>query len=175
MGFMAVLGEIVPSTSMVMVEGSTIGLTILASTAISKGMSPFVFVVYTNAIGSIILLPYSFLYDRNTSEMPLLTLPFLVRVFFLGLIGVTMAQNLAFLGLSYSSPIVAIGMANIIPAISFLLAIILSMMGAIVCGVGYSTVMWGQAREDGEMHKNSGNPLSSPDDKVPLLQEYSQV
>lgn len=72
MGFMAVLGEIVPSTSMVMVEGSTIGLTILASTAISKGMSPFVFVVYTNAIGSIILLPYSFLYDRNTYDLNLL-------------------------------------------------------------------------------------------------------
>lgn len=54
-------------------------------------------------------------------------------------------------------------------------AYLCSMMGAIVCGVGYSTVMWGQAREDGEMHKNSGNPLSSPDDKVPLLQEYSQV
>ncbi|CAI9767946.1 unnamed protein product [Fraxinus pennsylvanica] len=125
MGFTAVLGEIVPSTSMVMVEGCTIGLTILASTAMAKGMSPFVFVVYSNAVGSIILLPYSFLYDRNTMEMPLLTLSFLVRVFFLGLIGVTMAQNLAFLGLSYSSPIVAIGMANIIPAISFLLAIIL--------------------------------------------------
>ncbi|CAI9775400.1 unnamed protein product [Fraxinus pennsylvanica] len=125
MGFTSILGEFVPSTAMVMVEGCTIGLTILASTAMAKGLSPFVFVVYTNAIGSIVLLLYSFFYDRNTLEMPIVTLPFLLRLFFLGLIGVTMAQNLAFLGLSYSSPIVAIGMANISPALSFLLALIL--------------------------------------------------
>ncbi|XP_022892019.1 WAT1-related protein At1g70260-like [Olea europaea var. sylvestris] len=125
MGFTSFIGEVVPSTVMVIMEGCTIGLTILASTVMAKGLSPFVFVVYTNAIGSIILLPYSFIYDRNTLKMPLLTLPFLLRVFFLGLIGVTMAQNLAFLGLRYSSPIVAIGMANLLPALSFLLALIL--------------------------------------------------
>ncbi|CAA2954363.1 WAT1-related At1g70260-like [Olea europaea subsp. europaea] len=64
-------------------------------------------------------------FSLSRLKMPLLTLPFLLRVFFLGLIGVTMAQNLAFLGLSYSSPIVAIGMANLLPALSFLLALIL--------------------------------------------------
>ncbi|KAM0014763.1 hypothetical protein Hdeb2414_s0033g00718071 [Helianthus debilis subsp. tardiflorus] len=37
---------------------------------------------------------------------------------------VTMAQNLAFVGLSYSSPIVAIGMGCLIPSISFVLAVI---------------------------------------------------
>ncbi|GFP96250.1 wat1-related protein at1g70260 [Phtheirospermum japonicum] len=109
---------------MVVVEGCVIALTIMASTAMAKGMSPFVFVVYTNAFGSILLLPYIF-YDRNRSEEPLFTLPFLVRVFFLGLIGITIAQNLAYVGLSYSSPIVACGMANQMPALSFLLAIIL--------------------------------------------------
>ncbi|KAI3452765.1 hypothetical protein Pfo_009428 [Paulownia fortunei] len=121
----AALREVVPCAAMVLVEGCIIGLTIMASTAMARGMSPFVFVVYTNALGSIILLPYSFLYDRDRSEEPLLTLPFLLRVFFLGLIGVTIAQNLAFLGLSYSSPIVACGMANQIPALSFILGIIL--------------------------------------------------
>ncbi|KAL2543138.1 WAT1-related protein [Abeliophyllum distichum] len=50
-----------------------------------------------------------------------------------------------------------------------------SMMGAFVCGVGYYTVMWGQTREDDEMHKNSRNLSSSSDEKVPLLQEDSQV
>ncbi|KAI3467490.1 hypothetical protein Pfo_024153 [Paulownia fortunei] len=124
-GVKAAIGEVVPCATMVVVEGCIIALTIMASTAMARGMSPFVFVVYTNALGSIILLPFSFFYDRDRSEEPLLTLPFLLRVFFLGLIGVTIAQNLAFVGLSYSSPIVACGMANQIPALSFILAVIL--------------------------------------------------
>ncbi|KAM4120750.1 hypothetical protein ACJW30_03G155900 [Castanea mollissima] len=55
---------------MVTMEGCTIGLTILAKTAMTNGMSPFVFVVYTNAFASIVLLfPYSFIFhcwDRRT-------------------------------------------------------------------------------------------------------------
>ncbi|KAL0296966.1 UNVERIFIED_CONTAM: WAT1-related protein [Sesamum radiatum] len=122
----AVIGEVLPCAAMVLVEGCIIGLTIMAGTAMARGMSPFVFVVYTNALGSIILLPFSFFYHRdNRSEESLFTIPFLLRVFFLGLIGITIAQNLAFVGLSYSSPIVACGMANQIPALTFILGIIL--------------------------------------------------
>ncbi|KAK6116498.1 hypothetical protein DH2020_049791 [Rehmannia glutinosa] len=104
-GVEAAMREILPCTAMVLVEGCIIGLTIMASTAMARGMSPFVFVVYTNALGSIILLPFSFFYHRKDR--------------------VTIAQNLAFVGLSYSSPIVACGMANQLPALSFILGIIL--------------------------------------------------
>lgn len=122
-GTVAAMAEELPCAAMVLMEGAIIALTIMASTAMARGMSPFVFVVYTNALGSLILLPYSFSKDR--SEAPILTFPFLVRVFLLGLIGITMAQNLAFVGLSYSSPIVACGMANQIPALSFILGLVL--------------------------------------------------
>ncbi len=63
MGVRDVLGEVVPFTVMVTMEGCTIGLTILAKTAMTNGMSPFVFVVYTNALASILLLPYSFIFQ----------------------------------------------------------------------------------------------------------------
>ncbi|KAL0385583.1 UNVERIFIED_CONTAM: WAT1-related protein [Sesamum radiatum] len=81
----AALREVLPCAAMMVVEGCIIGLTIMASTAMSKGMSPYVFVVYTNALASIILLPIP---------------SFLIRI-------------------------VACGMANQIPAMSFILAIIL--------------------------------------------------
>ncbi|CDP00196.1 unnamed protein product [Coffea canephora] len=124
-GMRTVLGEAIPSTVMFIMEFCTISLTIMAKTIISRGMSPFVFVVYTNALGSILLLLYSCLCYRNQSEQPLLSFQLLPRVFLLGLIGITVAQNLAFLGLSYGSPIVACGMGNLIPAFSFILAIII--------------------------------------------------
>ncbi|CAI9300226.1 unnamed protein product [Lactuca saligna] len=112
-----VIGEVLPCMLMVLMEVCTIGLTILASTVLSKGLSPFVFVVYTNALSSIFLLPYnSFIGRRNKRD------DLIPQFLLLGFVGVTMAQNLAFVGLSYSSPIVACGMGNLIPSISFILA-----------------------------------------------------
>ncbi|KAK1415715.1 hypothetical protein QVD17_31500 [Tagetes erecta] len=114
-----VLGEVVPCMLMSLMEFCTIGLTILASTVLSKGLSPLVFVVYTNALSSILLLPYNtFIANRNKGN------ELIPWFFLLGFVGVTMAQNLAFVGLSYSSPIVAIGMGCMIPSISFILALI---------------------------------------------------
>ncbi|XP_021293099.1 WAT1-related protein At1g70260 isoform X2 [Herrania umbratica] len=118
------MGEVVPFTLMVIMEGCTIGLTILAKTAITGGMSPFVFVVYTNVIGSLLLLPFSFIFHRERTEQSLLTFPLLVRIFFLGLTGIAVSQNLAFVGLSYSSPIVVCAMGLLTPSLSFLLSII---------------------------------------------------
>lgn len=59
------MGEVSPFMVMVIMEGCTIGLTILAKTAITGGLSPFVFVLYTNAIGSFLLLSFSFLFHRG--------------------------------------------------------------------------------------------------------------
>ncbi|KAL3501223.1 hypothetical protein ACH5RR_035672 [Cinchona calisaya] len=53
-----------------------------------------------------------------------------------------------------------------------------SMMGAFVCGVGYYTLIWGQIISDEELQKNANNNnglYRSDDQKVPLMQEDSQV
>lgn len=57
--------ELVPFVAMAIMEACTIALTIMAKTALTGGMSPFVFVVYTNAFGSILLLPFSLFFHRN--------------------------------------------------------------------------------------------------------------
>jgi len=66
MGLMDTRWEtIVPFIVMALMEACTIALTILAKTALTGGMSPFVFIVYTNALGSLLLLPYSFYFHRD--------------------------------------------------------------------------------------------------------------
>lgn len=123
-----ILGIMVPFLAMVSLEGCTIALTILAKTAITYGISTFVFVVYTNAVASIILLPYSFIFHYNHRmeyQQSLFSFPLLLRVFLLGFTGICISQNLAFLGLSYSSPIVVCAMGLMLPAISFVLSILL--------------------------------------------------
>ncbi|TXG56348.1 hypothetical protein EZV62_017661 [Acer yangbiense] len=125
MGVSGKLEEVVPFALMVTMEGCTIALTILAKTAMNGGMSPFVFIVYTNTLASIILLPYSFLFHRGERiQQPLFTLPLLLRFFFMGLTGIAIAQNCAFMGLYYSSPIVVCVMGLTIPAVSFLVSLI---------------------------------------------------
>ncbi|CAF2376395.1 unnamed protein product [Brassica napus] len=127
MGLMEARWEnIVPFIAMALMEACTIALTILAKTALTGGMSPFVFIVYTNALGSLLLLPYSFFFHRDErDDEPFLTKPSVVRIFLLGFTGVFLYQNLAFLGLSYSSPIVVCAMGLQSPAFSFLLSIAL--------------------------------------------------
>ncbi|XP_011087082.1 WAT1-related protein At1g70260-like [Sesamum indicum] len=50
-----------------------------------------------------------------------------------------------------------------------------SMMGAFVCGVGYYTVLWGQMKDEAMQKSDGGNKNDVPDQKVPLLQDESQV
>ncbi|KAF4355475.1 hypothetical protein F8388_015229 [Cannabis sativa] len=122
------VGEIQRVTAMVTMEACTIILTIWAKTVITNGMSPFVFVVYTHALSSIFLIPFSFFYhrnDRNDEEPVVFNLNLFLRLFLLGLTGITIPQNLAFLGLSYSSPIVVCAMGLTFPSLSFLLSILL--------------------------------------------------
>ncbi|CAN4124263.1 unnamed protein product [Withania somnifera] len=165
---MATVGYFLPCTAMVIIEMCTIFLTIMASTAMSRlGMSSFVFVVYTNALSSIILLPYSYFYHRRDKiQAPLFTFPMLIRVFLLGLVGVAIAQNLAFAGLSYSSPIVACGMANMLPALTFILAIFLRKTKIDVKSQG------SQARMIGTLISIIGG-MSMTYYKGPVVKQYS--
>ncbi|GMH01633.1 hypothetical protein Nepgr_003472 [Nepenthes gracilis] len=77
----------VPFTLMVLMEGCTSALTITTNSAMEDGMNQFVFVAYSNALSSFILLPYSFLFHWDRIRQ-LLNLELLTRFFFLGLIGV---------------------------------------------------------------------------------------
>ncbi|CAL5444669.1 unnamed protein product [Camellia sinensis] len=125
MGWKSCLVKLVPFAAMVMVECFDVGLTTLSKGAMSRGMSHFVFVVYSNALATLILLPASTFLDRK--KRPPLTLSLLCKFFFLSLIGITVMQNCVFTGINYSSPTLGSAMSNLIPAFTFLLAVIFRM------------------------------------------------
>ncbi|KAI9175127.1 hypothetical protein LWI28_027786 [Acer negundo] len=115
----------VPFAAMVVAEVVDVGLTTLSKAAMSKGMSHFVFVVYSNALASLILLPFSFFINRK--KRPPLTFSILCKFFLLSLVGITVMQNCVFTGVNYSSPTLGSAMANLVPAFTFLLAVIFRM------------------------------------------------
>ncbi|XP_043723796.1 WAT1-related protein At3g28050-like [Telopea speciosissima] len=118
------LWDVVPFAVMVMVECAEVGITTLSKAAMLRGMNHFVFIVYYNALGTLILLP-SFLLRRN--KRPPLTFSILCRFFLLGLIGICLRQICAFSGISLSSPTLASALGNLIPAFTFVLAVIFRM------------------------------------------------
>ncbi|KAK8709068.1 hypothetical protein V6N13_060099 [Hibiscus sabdariffa] len=119
------LVESAPFAAMVAVELLDVGLSTLSKAAMSKGMSHFVFVVYSNALASTILLPAAFFFTRK--KRPPITLPLLCKFFFLSIAGITVMQNCIFTGVSYSSPTLGSALANLIPAFTFLLAVVFRM------------------------------------------------
>ncbi|XP_012092057.1 WAT1-related protein At3g28050 isoform X2 [Jatropha curcas] len=110
----------VPFLSMIMAECAQVGLLIISKIAMSKGMSSFIFVFYSNALASVILLPSSLLFHR--SERPPLTFPIICGFFVLGLSG-CLANFFGYAGINLSSPTLGTAMLNLVPGLTFILAV----------------------------------------------------
>ncbi|XP_019088891.1 PREDICTED: WAT1-related protein At5g40210 isoform X3 [Camelina sativa] len=78
-------------TAMVATEFSNVGVNTLVKAATSKGLSPFVVLVYSYTFGSLLLLPLTFLSFR-TRSLPPLTFSILCNMGILGLIALQWDQ-----------------------------------------------------------------------------------
>ncbi|KAM1015182.1 hypothetical protein ACFX1T_044894 [Malus domestica] len=113
-------GVLLPVVAMVTVEFTDVGVTTVSKAAMSRGMSSYVFVVYSNALAAIFLLPCFILQKKPATSLPL---SLLCGLFLLGLIG-SSSLILAYNGINYSSPTVSSAMGNLIPIFTFALAVI---------------------------------------------------
>ncbi|KAL9227079.1 hypothetical protein vseg_002816 [Gypsophila vaccaria] len=118
--------DVVPLIGMILVEFVEIGMSTLVKAAMNQGLSRFVFIVYYNALGSLLLFPF-YLYNHFRGTRVPMTFSLLYKFFLLGLIGICLIQICAFTGISYSSPTLAAAIGNIIPVFTFVLAVILRM------------------------------------------------
>ncbi|KAL2500020.1 WAT1-related protein [Abeliophyllum distichum] len=109
--------EVLPFAAMVMVECTNVGLSTLYKAAVSKGLSYHVFMVYSYAISSLLLLPLSYIFHIKTA-LPPFTVGLMGRFFVLGLLGF-IAQYLGYKGIAYSSPTLGSAMSNLTPATTF--------------------------------------------------------
>ncbi|KAK2994097.1 hypothetical protein RJ640_024361 [Escallonia rubra] len=126
MGMQSRIKDSLPFTAMVIVEFGEVCMVTLAKAAMNSGMSNHVYVVYYNTLGTLILLPF-FIIHTNRVNRPPLTFSLLSRFFVLGLLGICLLQLCGYAGIDYSSPALAAAMGNLIPAFTFLLAIIFRM------------------------------------------------
>ncbi|XP_024031405.1 WAT1-related protein At5g40230 [Morus notabilis] len=109
---------------MAAVELAAVGVNTFYKAATLEGLSYFVFVAYSYVLGTLVLLPLPFIFPRR--ELRSFELSFFLKIVLLGLIGFT-CSICGCKGIEYSSPTLASAVSNMIPAFTFILAIIFRM------------------------------------------------
>ncbi|WCJ21686.1 nodulin MtN21 /EamA-like transporter family protein [Euphorbia peplus] len=108
--------------AMVAVEFTEMSLTTLMKAAMAKGMTPFIYILYSNALAIFILVPSSFFFYRERAR-PKLTLAIISKIFLLAILSLCI-QAFINTGIKYSSPTLSSAILDLTPAFTFLLAII---------------------------------------------------
>ncbi|KAL1215925.1 WAT1-related protein [Cardamine amara subsp. amara] len=96
----------------------------LAKKALDVGVNHMIFGAYRMVISALILVPFSYIWERKT--IPRLTFMLLCEHFISGLLGASLMQFFFLLGLSYTSATVSLALVSMLPAITFALALIFS-------------------------------------------------
>ncbi|XP_057982828.1 WAT1-related protein At3g28050-like [Malania oleifera] len=118
-------GDVLPLTGMVGMQCITVGLSTLFKAATSRGMSYYVYTVYISAIALLLLLPSPFFSHRNRG-LPSLNFSVLCKMGLLGLVGYT-SQIMGYKGINYSSPTLSSAISNLLPAFTFIFALLFRM------------------------------------------------
>ncbi|KAG5548948.1 hypothetical protein RHGRI_014352 [Rhododendron griersonianum] len=93
-------GDFLPFLTMVIVQVGYAGMNILSKLAMDSGMNPFVHVAYRQIFATVVIAPFAYFLERATIN-----------------------QVLYFVGLHNSTPTIACALSNLLPALTFILAV----------------------------------------------------
>ncbi|KAK4842406.1 hypothetical protein QYF36_020978 [Acer negundo] len=97
----------------------------VSKAAMSKGVNKYVIVFYAQALSTPIFLVWSLIIHRS-SERPQLTFSTLSKIFLLAVFGI-FVRLFTYVGIELTSPTLSTALCNLIPAFTFLLAVIFRM------------------------------------------------
>ncbi|KAK7318831.1 hypothetical protein RJT34_03538 [Clitoria ternatea] len=110
-----------PFLVMIAIDLSLTMVNILLKQVLEKGMDHMVFITYRLSISTIFLAPISYFRERN--GRPPLTFQILCYIFFSAIIGASVTQYFFLLGIQYTSATFACAFVNMVPAITFIMAL----------------------------------------------------
>ncbi|XP_057443405.1 WAT1-related protein At1g43650 [Lotus japonicus] len=119
---MAMMEKHKPYIAMLFIQFVYAGMALLSKVAISKGMSPYVFVVYRQTFATLALSPFAFFDSKHAAP---LSCNLLCKLFLVSLVGLTASSNLYYVSINYTSATFAAASTNTIPSITFILAALL--------------------------------------------------
>uniref|UniRef100_A0A5B7BU17 WAT1-related protein n=1 Tax=Davidia involucrata TaxID=16924 RepID=A0A5B7BU17_DAVIN len=114
-----------PYIAMICAQCIFAGLALFSKAAMTKGMNAYVFVVYRQALATLVLAPFAFFLESKKSAP--LSYILLCKIFFSSLFGVALCLNLYTSALKYAPATVAAVNITIIPVITLIMAVSLKM------------------------------------------------
>ncbi|KAL8132638.1 WAT1-related protein At1g21890-like [Apium graveolens] len=119
------LMKVKPYFAMVFLQFGFAGMFIIVMIAMQQGMSHWVLVVYRHLLATLAIAPFAFVLERKIR--PKLTLSVFLKVMLLGLLEPVIDQNLYYVGMKFTSATFASATNNVIPALTFIMAILFRM------------------------------------------------
>ncbi|CAD6333369.1 unnamed protein product [Miscanthus lutarioriparius] len=116
-----------PYIAMISLQFGYAGMNVLTKLSLNQGMSHYVLVVYRHAFATLSIAPFALVLERKVR--PKMTWPIFWQIFILAMLGPVIDQNFYYAGLKFTGPTFACAMSNILPAMTFVLAVIFSWRG----------------------------------------------
>ncbi|KAK3138403.1 hypothetical protein QOZ80_5AG0368460 [Eleusine coracana subsp. coracana] len=114
-----------PYVAMISLQFGYAGMNVLTKVSLNQGMSHYVLVVYRHAIAALCMAPFALILERKVR--PKMTWSIFWQIFVLALLGPVIDQNFYYAGLKFTGPTFACAMSNILPAMTFVMAVIFRM------------------------------------------------
>ncbi|XP_061371977.1 WAT1-related protein At1g09380-like [Gastrolobium bilobum] len=181
---------LVPLFLMILVQLVYAGMNITSKLAMQSGMNPLILVAYRQIFATVSIFPFAYWLEWNT--VPRMTKRIMFQLLVSSLTGATGNQVLYFWGLKYSTATIACALSNLLPAFTFILAVIFrqenvkitkkasvaKVLGTVLCvggalllsfyhgkviGLGESSIHWGYADKiEGTSTSGKSNSLLGP-------------
>ncbi|GMI78404.1 Usually multiple acids move in and out Transporters 17 [Hibiscus trionum] len=117
-----VLIKIKPYLAMVSLQFGYAGMYIVSMVCLKHGMSNFILATYRHVVATIVIAPFAFVLERKIR--PKMTLPIFLRIVALGFLEPVLDQNLYYLGMKMTTATYSSAFVNMLPAVTFILAMI---------------------------------------------------
>eukprot|EP00262_Sarcandra_glabra_P019662 TRINITY_DN749_c0_g1_i1.p1 TRINITY_DN749_c0_g1~~TRINITY_DN749_c0_g1_i1.p1 ORF type:complete len:407 (+),score=52.72 TRINITY_DN749_c0_g1_i1:86-1306(+) len=114
-----------PYLAMISLQFGYAGMNIITKVSLNRGMSHYVLVVYRHAFATGAIAPFALILERKVR--PKITFSIFMQIFVLGLLGPVIDQNFYYAGLKYTSPTFSCAMSNMLPAMTFVMAVMCRM------------------------------------------------
>ncbi|XP_027065429.1 WAT1-related protein At5g07050 [Coffea arabica] len=114
-----------PYFAMICLQFGYAGMNVITKVSLNRGMSHYVLVVYRHAFATAVIAPFAIFLERKVR--PKITFPIFMQIFVLGLLGPVIDQNFYYAGLKFTSPTFSCAMSNMLPAMTFVMAVLCRM------------------------------------------------
>ncbi|KAL7128376.1 hypothetical protein ABFS83_14G312300 [Erythranthe nasuta] len=139
MGEEGVFHKMKPYLAMIFLQFGYAGMYIVTLVSFKRGFSHWVFVVYRHAVATLVFAPFAFFLEKKTR--PKMTISIFFKIMVLAFLEPVLDQNLYGVGIQYTSATFASATVNVLPAITFIMALIFSLAKVIGTAVTVTGAM----------------------------------